>query len=125
MRPKLLIVEDDDLTLKVYQFVLSKDYELTECKNESELLDALNEGEYDIFIIDLSLIEGKNGIDIIKELRQMKKYQRVKIIVVTAHAAQVDERNAIEAGADEFLRKPISNQDLKNALKHHTAVRDN
>ncbi|MHB9041775.1 MAG: response regulator [Melioribacteraceae bacterium] len=71
MRPKLLIVEDDDLTLKVYQFVLSKDYELTECKNESELLNALNEGEYDIFIIDLSLIEGKNGIDIIKELRHM------------------------------------------------------
>jgi DNA-binding response OmpR family regulator len=122
MKPKLLIVEDDSLTLQIYQLVLSKDFDVTECKNENDLNDALLGGDYGLFLVDLSLRGGKNGIDIIRDLRKVDKYRNAKIVVVTAFAGKEDERNALSAGADEFVRKPISNYELIKILKRNASV---
>jgi CheY-like chemotaxis protein len=112
-RPKLLIVEDDDLNQLVYNALFEKKYDIIICKNEYEFYPALNSNKFDLFLIDISLVGTKDGLQLTKELRQMAEYKTVPIVVVTANAFKKDEENAKNAGATKFIRKPF---DAKNLL---------
>ena len=111
-RPKLLIVEDDDLNQLIYNRIFASKYDIVMCKNEDDFYPALNANKFDIFLIDISLVGTKDGIQLIQELRQMKEYKFTPIIVVTANAFKRDEEIAKDAGATKFLRKPIDTKML-------------
>ncbi len=111
-KKKILVVEDDKLNQLAYKGVLSKEYNVTICGDNTEFYISLNRFTYDLFIIDLALNCEKNGIDLIKELRQMKEYERTPIIVVTAWTLKKDEKISLEAGADKFITKPFVNKTL-------------
>jgi CheY-like chemotaxis protein len=117
---KLLIVEDDDLTLKFFQIYLGKYFEITCCKSSEEFYENINKQQYDLLIMDLSLRGSKDGLELTKELRTMKNYEKTPIFAVTANALKRDEDAAYKAGVSRFLRKPIDNkillEELKNAL---------
>ena len=106
-KPKLLMVEDDDLNLKVYSYILVKNFQLLLCENDTQFFDALDKDNYDLFVIDLSLGFGKDGISLVKELRTMEKYKNTPVVVLTANVQKKDELISMEAGATKFLRKPI------------------
>jgi CheY-like chemotaxis protein len=82
------------------------------CKNEDDFYAALKANKFDIFLIDILLVGTKDGIQLIKELRQMEEYKSVPIIVVTANVFKKDEENAMNAGATKFIRKPFNNKSL-------------
>ncbi len=116
-KPNLLIVEDDDLHLKVYLSVFAKDFNLTMCKNDIEFDAALKKDKYQIFLIDISLVGTKDGIQIIKELRQIDDYKTIPIMVVTANAFKRDEEITMAAGATKYYRKPIDYKILQIDFK--------
>ena len=111
-KKKILVVEDDKLNQLAYKGVLSKEYNVTICGDNTEFYISLNRITYDLFIIDLALNCEKNGIDLIMELRQMKEYERTPIIVVTAWTLKKDEKISLDAGADKFITKPFVNKTL-------------
>jgi CheY-like chemotaxis protein len=117
---KLLIVEDDDLTLRFFQIFLGKFFDLTCCKSANEFYENINKQQYDLLIMDLSLRGSKDGLELTRELRMMKNYEKTPVFAVTANALKRDEDAAYKAGVSRFLRKPIDNkvllQELKNAL---------
>ncbi len=117
--PRILIVEDDELNLKVYMYCLKNDFEITTCRGDTEFFEKLSLGLQDIFLVDLSLPGGKDGIQIVQELRRMKEYEKTPIVVVSAHAFRVDEEKALAAGATRFLRKPIENSALLSEIKKY------
>jgi len=125
--PKMLIIEDDELNLKVYTYCLRHDFTITTCRTDVEFFEKLAEGIQDIFLVDLSLPGGKDGIQLVQELRQMEEYKNTPIIVVSAHAFRVDEERAMNAGATKFLRKPIENSvllsEIKKYVQHSTAAK--
>ena len=114
---KILIVEDDNLNQLVYKGVLSGIYDITICSGVKEFNYELTADTYDLFIIDLGLNSDKNGMDLIKELRQMDKYRKTPIIVITAYASLEDRKISIEAGADKFIIKPFDNVKLLEEIK--------
>ena len=116
IKPKLLIVEDDEWNQKMYEVLFSKKFSVVICRNDEEFYTELPKDQFAIFIMDLSLLGNKDGIQLIKELRQMDMYKSTPIIVVTANAFQEDEQIALSAGATKFLRKPINNKVLLNEL---------
>ncbi|MCX6168454.1 MAG: response regulator [Ignavibacteriales bacterium] len=116
---KLLIVEDDKLNQLAYRGVLSKHYDVKICGDDKEFYSALSEDTYELFIIDLALNCEKNGIDLIKELRQMDKYKGTPIIVVTAYAFTKDRKLSLEAGADKFIVKPFDNKNLLGEIQKY------
>jgi DNA-binding response OmpR family regulator len=116
---KLLIVEDDRLNQLAYRGFLSKIYDIKISGNVKEFNAALSEDTYDLFIIDLALNCEKDGIDLIKELRQMNKYKETPIIVATAFAFKKDREISLEAGANEFIVKPFDKKNLLEEIKKY------
>ena len=118
-KPRLLMIDDDDLTLRIFTIILSRIFDITGCKMGDEFLDILSKNVFDIFLIDLSLKGEIDGIQLIKELRKSEKYKNHPIVVVTAHAFKKDEETAMSAGASKFLRKPIENERLLQELREY------
>jgi len=116
---RLLIVEDDELNQKVYKAIFSKDYEIIICGDDEEFNTALRENDYDLFIIDLALSCGKNGTDLIRELRKIEKYKDIPIIVVSAFVSRKDQEIALAAGGTKFISKPFDKEALLTTVKKY------
>ena len=117
--PILMVVEDDRLTLKVYEKLLSPHFEIIFCSSVEEYFNNLNLNKFDMFIVDISLKSDVDGVQLIRGLREMDAYKNTPVIVITAHAFMRDERKAMDAGATEFLRKPIDNKYLLESLARY------
>ncbi|MCL4547580.1 MAG: response regulator [Bacteroidetes bacterium] len=118
-KPRLLMIDDDELTLRIFTIIISKLFNVTSCKFGDEFLNLLKKKEFDVFLIDLSLKGEIDGIQLIKELRTSVKYKDYPIVVVTANAFKKDEEVAMAAGASKFLRKPIENERLLQELREY------
>ena len=119
-----MIVEDDELSLKFFRLYLSKMFDLTMARNVEEFYDAINSGiKFDLFLMDISLRDEKDGLDLTRELRATETYKDCPIIALTANVFKQDEAAAYEAGVTKFLRKPVENDtllaELNNALNLH------
>ena len=67
--------------------------------------------------MDLSLRGSKDGLELTRELRQMRNYEKTPVFAVTANALKRDEDAAYKAGVNKFLRKPIDNKVLLDEIK--------
>jgi len=117
-KKNLLVVEDDELTLKFFNIYLGKYFNITCCISSEEFYEKIDERTYDILIMDLSLKGSKDGLELTKELRLRPGYVNTPIFALTANALKRDEAAAYKAGISKFLRKPIDNKTLLNELKN-------
>jgi CheY-like chemotaxis protein len=114
---KILIVEDDFENQKFLKIFLSRTFQTNVCDSETTFYQKIEEGDYDIILMDISLKGNKDGLELIREIRKDPKRKDIPVVVLTAHAFQKDRENAFAAGADEFLTKPIMNNELLKAIK--------
>lgn len=104
---RILIVDDNELFLKLYHDVIKANFSLTEiiCLQDGILaIDEINDS-YDIFIFDINL-PCVSGFELIKAVKS--NGFKGNVIVVTAFAMTDDAERIISAGADRYLSKPIS-----------------
>ena len=112
-KPKMLIVEDDELSLKFFNLYLSKSFDLTLAMSVEEFYKAIRSDKiFDIVLMDISLRDSKDGLQLTKELRSIEEYKNCPIIALTANVFKRDELAAYDAGITKFLRKPIENEKL-------------
>lgn len=119
-RQKVLLVEDDE----IIQFIHKKMLIDLGCKVEvaSTGRDAIAAApHHDIIFVDISLPD-LNGIEVIKHLRSLEKTQHVPIVALTAYAGGNEKMLTLEAGADEFVTKPISQENLKLILDNFSKI---
>ncbi len=114
---RILIVEDDFENQKFLNIFLSRIFKTSVCDSETTFYKKIEEGDYDIILMDISLKGNKDGLQLIREIRKDPKRKDIPVVVLTAHAFQKDRENAFAAGADEFLTKPVMNDVLLKALK--------
>ena len=114
----ILLVEDDEIILDIFSRIFRKEFNVISCRNvESFYAATRNSQKVDLFILDMALGSEKNGLDLIKELRESDMYVSTPIVVVSAHAFIKDERLALSAGANKYIRKPIENKYLVEEVK--------
>ncbi|MFA5353398.1 MAG: response regulator [Thermodesulfovibrionales bacterium] len=112
MGKKILIIEDDEQNRVLLQQLLQyHGYEILEAENGSEGIRIAGEEKPDAILMDLQLplIDGYTAIRL---LRADPATAGIPIIAVTAYAMKGDREKALEAGADEYLSKPISVKDF-------------
>lgn len=119
MSLSILLVDDIDVNRKVASIMLKKlDHEVDLATNGFEAIEALKHKCYDIVFMDIEMPE-MDGLEATKIIRQ-QMHSEPKIIVLTAFSNCRDI--CLDAGADDFLTKPISIEMLKNAIECHMQV---
>lgn len=101
----VLLVEDDKASIAYYQTILNiENIELHIASTGIKALELYKEKGADIILMDIRLPD-INGLEIVKEIRKSDK--KIKIIAQTAYAMPQDEIDAIKAGCNDYLSKPI------------------
>jgi DNA-binding response OmpR family regulator len=113
---KMLIVEDDNLTIELMRRIFRNDFEILLCDSAEEYYEKYNNNNFDIILMDISLKGDKNGLDLIKEMKASLSYTGTPILCLTAHAQREIREQAIESGADLFITKPVSNKVLREEV---------
>ncbi len=113
-KPKILVVEDDPAITNLIRTTLdTQDYQYHTAKNGSgALMDAVSYNA-DVIILDLGLPD-MDGVAIIRKIRG---WSNVPIIVVSARSEDQDKVEALDAGADDYLTKPFSIEELLARLR--------
>ncbi|HEX2869043.1 MAG TPA: response regulator [Ignavibacteriales bacterium] len=115
-KPRLLVVEDDFENQKFLQIFLKRKFDVEICDSEETFYEKLNNDNFDIILMDISLRGKKDGLQLTREIRQMPQYQALPVVGLSAHAFQKDKDNAYSAGVDVFLTKPVQNDVLMDTL---------
>lgn len=123
---RVLLVEDNDLNAEIAQFTLSRaGAVVTHAKDgESavEMFAANAPYEYDVVLMDI-MMPGIDGLEATRQIRALDREDAATtpIIAVSANAFADDRRLSREAGMDAHLSKPVSSQELVEALAHIAA----
>ena len=80
-----------------------------------DALEAIDKEDIQVVITDISM-PGMNGIELLRRIK--KRHGAVQVIMVTASEELADLTDALEAGANDFLLKPLQREDMEIALKN-------
>ena len=113
-KPQILIVEDDTAVSNLIATTLElQNYQYRKARNgASAVMDALTYRP-DVMLLDLGLPD-MDGVEIIKKIRS---WSIMPIIVVSARSEDTDKVEALDAGADDYLTKPFSVEELLARLR--------
>lgn len=122
---KTIILVDDDVTnTSLMQMLLEiEGYHVIACRNIAKAKIAAHEGA-DGFIIDCHLAGGISGLDLLRDIRAGETAVSANIVVIMASGDHLLETESLESGADRFLLKPFSPNDLSKELSNLIAKRE-
>ena len=113
---KILFVDDDPkMRVLLEEQLLSLEHEARGCADAESVLEACRQTHYDIFILDLGLPD-MDGLELCRKLRASSQTRQSLILVITGYDEQESLEAALDAGADDYLNKPVSLQQLKVRL---------
>jgi two-component system, OmpR family, response regulator len=109
-KTKILLVEDDpNLGTLLQEYLEAKDYAVKLAHNGKEGYDLFCKQEYDLCLLDV-MMPLKDGFTLAKEIRMTNK--QVPIIFLTAKSMKEDAIEGFTAGADDYITKPFSMEEL-------------
>lgn len=122
---KTIIVVDDDLTnTSLLKMLLEiEGYHVVTCKNIGEAIIATSDGA-DGFVIDCHLAGGASGLSLLRDIRAGKTAVSANTVVIMASGDHRRQTESLESGADQFLLKPYSPNQLSSELSNLIAERE-
>jgi two-component system phosphate regulon response regulator PhoB len=112
MSHRILVVDDEpDITALVAYHMAKAGFRVSTAGNGTDALKAAREERPDIVILDL-MLPGISGYDILAELRKQEETREVGVILLTAKREEPDRIRGLSLGADDYLTKPFSPQEL-------------
>jgi len=104
----ILIVEDNELNMKLFQDLLDVNgYATVQTRNGLEVLDLARAHRPDLILMDIQLPE-VSGLDVTRWLKEDSGLARIPVIAVTAFAMKGDEERIRSGGCEAYISKPIS-----------------
>ncbi|EFK07806.1 response regulator receiver domain protein, partial [delta proteobacterium NaphS2] len=105
---KILVVDDNLVVLKLLRHLLeSQDYLVITAQNGVEALKLASTEDPDMVVTDYVMPE-MDGVALIKELKRRKETRNIPIMMLTAKDEEESELEGLDAGADDYLTKPIA-----------------
>lgn len=110
----ILILEDDeDLAEGIQLALMESELSFTLCKTIKEAKDIIKDRLFDLLILDINLPDG-SGLELCKEIR---KNNKVPIVLLTARDMELDIVSGLECGADDYITKPFSLMVLRARIR--------
>ncbi len=119
MNKKVLIVEDNELNMKLFHDLLeAHNIDTVQTSDGRLAFDMAKEHKPDLIIMDIQLPE-ISGLEITKTLKQDNVLKSIPVIAVTAFAMKGDEQKIREGGCEDYISKPISVTRFIEVVKKH------
>src|SRR5438094_4781850 len=124
-RAEILVVDDDAMSRRVLaQLLTAGGYKCRVSKNGSEALEAVQAKPPALLLLDFDM-PGLNGAEVLKRLRSDEDaaVSQVPAIMLTAHGSEQSEVSCLQAGADDFVTKPVNASVLRARIETHLRLR--
>lgn len=116
-QPLILIADDDPDILALVSFRLERaGYEVVQARNGEEAVQMALARRPDLAVIDV-MMPRIDGYEATRQLRQHEGTSRMPIILLTARVQEEDIARGFDAGADDYVKKPFSPQELGSRVQ--------
>ncbi len=114
---KIFYVEDDTNIRELVEYTLkSSGFSVRSFQRHKDFFEKLQSDKPDLILLDVMLPD-KDGITILKELRQSVAWKNIPIIMLTAKSGQLDKIKGLDEGADDYITKPFDIIELISRIK--------
>ena len=103
---KILLVEDDDLTLTTVRAILKNRCAIDSVTTGYDAIEMAKNNKYDVILMDIGL-KGMSGLEAAQEIKKIPGYEKTPIVAVTAYAMIGDKEKFLEGGCTHYISKPF------------------
>ncbi|MBA3366960.1 MAG: response regulator [Actinobacteria bacterium] len=116
-QPLILVADDDPDILSLVAFRLERSgYDVVTASDGEEALRLAVERTPDLAVLDV-MMPKMTGYDVTRGVRSNEATRRMPVILLTARVQEADVARGFEAGADDYLKKPFSPQELRARIQ--------
>jgi DNA-binding response OmpR family regulator len=116
MPQKILIVDDEPNIVIPLQFLMEQNgYSTLVAQSGEEALESISKEKPDLVLLDI-MLPGVDGFEVCEIVRLNPEWRNTRIIFLTAKGRDVDIAKGMLLGADEYITKPFSNQQIIDAV---------
>ena len=116
-RPLVLLVDDNEINMQMlFDYLHNLGYQLTAARTGGEALQQAQVSMPDIILMDIHM-PAMDGLEAIRRLRMLPGLAATPIIALTAFPRAEDRARCLEAGADDFMSKPLSLRELAERME--------
>jgi len=112
---RILIAEDNDSNYLLMTYILKKHYELVRAKNGQEAVNMVLTDDLPLVLMDIKM-PVMDGLEATRLIKAQKP--ETVVIALTANAFDSDRQQALAAGCDEFMAKPVNTEKCLQLLAH-------
>ena len=112
MTKKVLIAEDEESILVSLEFLMRRDgYAVRVAPRGDEVLACIGDFLPDLILLDV-MLPRRNGFELCMDIRANAAWSAMKIIMISAKGGEAEVQRGLDAGADAYVTKPFSTNDL-------------
>jgi DNA-binding response OmpR family regulator len=116
-QPIVLAADDDEDILELIVFRLERSgYTVLQARDGAEALELARRSRPDLAVLDV-MMPKLDGFELTRRLREDESTSKMPIILLTARTQEADVERGFDAGADDYLRKPFSPQELRSRVE--------
>ena len=110
-------VDDDNTIREIEVYTLKQTgFEAKGFADGEALFEALKAEKPDLIVLDI-MLPGKDGMEILKEIRSNPETERIPVIMATAKGTEIDKIQGLDKGADDYLVKPFGTMEMVSRIK--------
>jgi len=119
MQKRILIVEDNELNMKLFNDLLeAHGYKTVQTRNGVEAMGLARQHKPDLILMDIQLPE-VSGLEVTKWIKDDEELRHIPVIAITAFAMKGDEEKIRQGGCEAYLSKPISIVKFLETVRHY------
>ena len=111
----MLIVDDDDMNREILQEIFDDNFELIQAESGEAALEIIPEFKPDIVLLDV-MMNGIDGYEVCKRIKNNPDYASMIVVLVSARAFDVDKQKGFGVGANDFISKPFSVDEIRQCI---------
>ena len=110
-------VDDDNTIRDIEVYTLTQTgFEAKGFADGISMLEALKTEKPELIVLDI-MLPGKDGVDVLKEIRQNPETRKIPVIMATAKGTEMDKIHGLDTGADDYLVKPFGVMEMVSRIK--------
>lgn len=113
MKQRVLVVDDDELTLEILRTILDlEEFAVSTAPDGETALKMVESGDLPNVVVCDVMMPGMNGFEVCRSLKEAERTADIPVVLLTAKDLEEDRKSGFEAGCDAYLTKPFSPLEL-------------